>query len=68
MNYLKEHWGTLSLMFASVAPFAGWCCESDTLPALSCIPVAVMAVCGVAMGVMELCGIADDVRRIGEGE
>lgn len=67
MNYLKEHWGTLSLMFASVAPFAGWC-ACGNLPAVSCVPVAVTAVCGVALGILELCGIAEDVRRIGEDE
>lgn len=59
MNYLKEHWGTLSLMFASVAPFAGWCCVCDNLPAVSCVPVAVTAVCGVALGVFELCGMRE---------
>lgn len=67
MNYLKEHWDTLALMVASVAPFAGWC-VCDDVPAGSCAPVAVMAVCGVALGIMELCGIAEDVRRIGEDE
>jgi len=59
MNYLKEHWGTLSLMFASVAPFAGWC-FCDNLPAVSCVPVAVTTVCGVALGVVQLCGMTED--------
>lgn len=58
MNYLKEHCGTLSLMFASVAPFAGWC-VCDNLPAVSCTPVAVMAVCGVALGILQLCGFME---------
>jgi len=58
MNYLKEHWCTLSLMSASVAPFAGWC-ACDNLPTVSCVPVAVTAVCGVALGVMQLCGMTE---------